>query len=47
MIDFKTIPIETINQNKNITFLSTKTGSHLCWFTGYFKPERWYPKPVF
>ena len=27
--------------------MSTKFGSHLCWFEGLINPQRWYPKPVF
>ena len=32
MVSFKTVPIKTIEKNKKIKFLSTKTGGHLCWF---------------
>jgi predicted alpha/beta-fold hydrolase len=47
MVDFNTVPVETLKKNKNIKFLSTKKGGHLCWFEGFKNPQRWYPKPVF
>ena len=47
MVDFRTIPVETIKKNSRIKFISTKKGGHLCWFEGFMKPQRWYPKPVF
>lgn len=47
MVHFDTVPVETIRKNRNIKFVSTKKGGHLCWFEGWLKPQRWYPRPVF
>lgn len=46
IVPFSTIPIESLNKNKNIKLLVTEQGGHMCWFQG-IRPVRWYPEPVF
>jgi len=39
------IPMNAIKANKNIVYLETGHGSHLCWFSGII-PKRWFPDPT-
>jgi len=32
MVGFETYPVDAINKNKNVKFIATETGGHLCWF---------------
>lgn len=45
IVSYTSMPLESIQGNKNITLYATERGGHLCWFEG-LKPKRWYPKPV-
>lgn len=45
IVSYASMPIESIRKNKNIKFVTTEKGGHLCWFEGIV-PKRWYPKPT-
>lgn len=45
IVSYNAMPHDAISENKNIKFVTTEKGGHLCWFEGII-PKRWYPKPV-
>lgn len=45
IVSFGSMPLSEIKENKNIKFVTTERGGHLCWYEGVI-PKRWYPKPV-
>lgn len=40
------IPYEEFLHNENLILAVTRTGGHVGWFTGLFRPRRWYAKPA-
>jgi predicted alpha/beta-fold hydrolase len=45
IVSYSSMPLESLQNNEQISFHATDRGGHLCWFSG-LKPKRWYPKPV-
>lgn len=31
-----------VKNNKNIILILSTIGGHVCWFTGFFRPKRWF-----
>jgi predicted alpha/beta-fold hydrolase len=40
------IPVYEVWGNPNIVLATTAKGGHIGWFTGFFRPQRWFAKPV-
>jgi predicted alpha/beta-fold hydrolase len=40
------IPVHEVWGNPNIILATTSKGGHIGWFTGFFRPQRWFAKPV-
>ena len=45
IVSYAAMPHTEIKENKNIKFVATEKGGHLCWYEGLI-PKRWYPRPA-
>ncbi|GAA6060967.1 hypothetical protein JCM10212_006549 [Sporobolomyces blumeae] len=46
VVDSEGIPFDAAQRNPWLTFVTTKHGGHLGWFSGFFRPRRWVVHPV-
>ncbi|KAJ3327445.1 hypothetical protein HDU76_011797 [Blyttiomyces sp. JEL0837] len=40
------IPVYEVCANPNVVLATTAKGGHIGWFEGFFRPKRWFAKPV-
>jgi len=44
---YHTLNLDSFKNNDNLILLITQNGGHVCWFTGFFNPKRWFIPKIY